>query len=191
MAPLIIAPPPGMEEEFVKLLTAREMRDPAIEARVMQAYNGLKKIAAQKKIGEGRELSIRPIMPVDLLAGAAQRWITGALGAAAWTQYINVQLNSAQAVCFFGAYNADTNQQVNSFRFGAGNAGAGGVKAHLPYEQSLIEQDAIVYHTPIYYLPDEWVQTALYAQNAVATQRWGYIGLIAEKAGEIVKGVLV
>ena len=54
-----------------------------------------------------------------------------------------------------------------------------------------MEQEGIVYHTPIYYLPDEWVQTALYAQNAVATQRWAYIGLIAEKVGEIVKGVLV
>lgn len=186
----ILKPIPGMEEEFVTLATAREMENPQYWKRVMEAYQGLKTITKERKIGEGSEISIRPLMPVDLLGGAAQRWITAALTGNAWDQYVNVQLNSAQAVVFFGAYNRDVNPQITGFRYGAGNAGAGGVKAHFPLDQSFTEEEPVVYHTPVYYLPDEWVQTAVYDLAAV-TQRFGYIGLIAEKSGEIVKGVLV
>lgn len=186
----IITPPAG-KEGWVSALTAREMDDPIFMARMAQAQEGLVKIAEVRKLGVGVEVQMRPLMPEDVGLGANQRWLTAALtGAGTWDQYLNRQNTSAQAVAIFGFFNRSANQQVINFRYGSGSAGAGGVKIHFNFEQARAEEQAVMYHTPVFYEPDEFVQTAVMAEAAV-TQQCGYIGLIIEKAGEVTKGVYV
>lgn len=168
-------------EEIMTMFTARDMLNPRVRDLVDKALSGLRDIAKSGSIGVGEEIMIRTLMPIDLLGGAAQRWISPALAANAWTQYLTITPTTAQAVAIFGVFNRDTNPQVTAFRYGIGTVVGAPVLTHFPFDDSFIEDQPVAYHTPVFFLPDKPIEIDLYSLAAV-TQRFGFKGLIVEKS---------
>lgn len=177
-----------------------EMANPRIQDRILEAFSGLRSVAADKKIGVGAEIAIRPFMVSDIpaagggvtnLYGAAGHWLTTALTASAtvYTTTVNFQLNSAQALCFLSFFDWDTTPTVSAVRYGLGNGGTA-VKCQYGTEYLLTEEDQNLWHSPVYYLPDEWVPLQVLAAAAV-TEQCGYRAFIVEKQGSVVQGIQV
>lgn len=184
-------------EDWMVPYTGFQLGNPKVESRMLEAFMGLRSIAEDKKIGVGAEICIRPLLVSDVPAGtvnlytAAGLWQTSALtaSATAYTTLFNFQLNSAQALCFLAYWNRDTNQQINAIRYGLGNGGTA-VKMQLSAEQMMAEDEQVLWHSPVYYIPDEWVPVQALSAQAV-TQKAGFLCFICEKQGNTVQGIQV
>lgn len=158
-------------------VNAFEARD-----RIAAVADRLIEIARSRGIGQGPAgLTVREVSGNRDLGLATDNWVSAALAAGAWNNYINSALANNRAVGFYGVSCRDA--VVTSVRVRFQSAGGGTTFKDVDVAPMYASLNQIMYlDSPVFYGPTDTVFVQLYGV-AVLASNFQLHGLIVEPAG--------
>lgn len=179
---------------FNQLYTQNELRaQPPDGIKVLRngCIDAVTKAAVDTKVASrADDLTIRPVMANLDLSLTNESWVSPALVANTYTQFISQALTTPYVVGFYGMYSWDTNPLISVIRYRMGASGTGSTKAILQMQQLYAQTEPVGYHVPLVYVPGNTIYIDAYAISisGVTTQKFGFIGYTGEPKGKNMVG---
>ncbi len=138
-------------------------------------------------VSDASQVTVRDALPATDFTLGTETWVTGAIPATTWTNYVNAALGNARYAAFYGIWNNTANPQIVAVRF---SLGVGGSPFQTVHTQKLGAEQvpAGLLADPVVYSPNDTVTVQVYARGAVVTEDLGFYCMIAERLGVVASG---
>jgi len=143
------------------------------------------KAFAAKETGKGvDEFVVRAALPSTDFSLTNEEWVTGALGANAWTKYFDQKLPDDKFVAFYKYANEELASDILHLKFKLGSAGAT-TKDIIGVQELLPEEKLVGFYDAIMYKGGDHVYIEVYSRGVGAEHAVLGCMVVEPKGGEI------
>lgn len=148
------------------------------------AENLVLRLVKEGIVSSKPEAVVREGLPSTDYGLANEAWVTAALAANAWNNYVNVALNQRRYSAHYGVSNRSPNPGISAVRYQIGAGGANTMEV-IPVEAMYAEQETTGYFAPpVLYKPGETMFIQVYG-TLVQTEQFVLRNLVAEPSGQV------